>query len=244
MRQMWTITRRETNALFFSPIAYVAMAVFLFLMGLVFAAFVFRPGELSDLRQIFSLSRFMLTMVTPLVTMSLFSEEFKSGRIEMLRTSPVSPSAMVFGKFFGGLGFYLAIMASLLVFVLMLAIFGGPDYHMLLASFLGLILMGTLYVAVGLFFSACTESQLLAAVGTFLVLCLINFADLVISWFANTIKLPQWLRTGVTQATIGAHFEDFAKGIFDVSHAVYFLTTAGFFIFLTYLVLESRNWRR
>lgn len=244
MGQMWTITRRETLSLAYSPIAYVAVAVFIFLMSIAFALTVFVPSAPSDMTNVFYWSRFILFFVTPLLTMSLFSEEFKTGRMEMLRTSPISPSAMVFGKFLGGLGFYVAIMGSMLLFVLMLTIFGGPDYRMMVASFLGLFLMGMLYVSVGLFFSACTQSQLLAAIGAFLTLATLNMLGEITAGFSDRLHLKPWLRTGIIQSTVGIHFNDFAKGIVDVSHAVYFLTTAGFFIFLTYLVLESRNWRR
>jgi len=244
MGQVATIAKREMTSMFYSPIAYVAISAFLFVMGIIFAIFVFHPSAISEMRYLFIGARYVLFLVVPLTTMGLFSEEFKTGRMEMLRTSPLSPSSLVIGKFIGGLAFCVVIIATILLHVLLLAIFGGPDYRAVAASFLGLMLLGSMYVSIGLFFSACTQDQLVAAVGTLITLGLMNLIGDVISWFGDRLPIYAWIKTAATQATVGVHLEDFSKGIVDVVHAVYFVSVAAFFVFLTYLVLESRNWRR
>ena len=173
-----------------------------------------------------------------MLTMRLLSEEFRSGTIETLMTAPVTDVDVVLGKFFGVLVFYLAMLATTLLHVILVASFGPLDVGLVACSYLGLILLGGLYISVGLFFSACTRNQVIAVLCSFVLLA-------VFSFLANYLAHNQegTLRVVIQHLSLISHFQDFARGLADTSHVVFFLTTTGMFLFLTVKVLESRRWR-
>ena len=138
MSRVLTIAKREVSALFFSPIAYFVLFLFLAFMGFIFAYWIFIPGQITELRNLIDLSRFSLFFIVPLMTMSLFADEYRSGRIEMLRTSPITELDLVLGKFLGAMAFYLVLVASTLLYFGLLVAFGKPDYGQVLASYLGI----------------------------------------------------------------------------------------------------------
>lgn len=247
MNTIITIARRELAGFFYSPIAYLVLFLFLVFVGILFGLFIFIPGQITELRTLFTFSRFGLFFIIPLLTMSLFSDEYRSGRMEILRTSPITEGQLLLGKFFGALAFYGVLVASTLLFLLLLMIFGRPDYGSVLANYVGMMLLGSLFVAIGLFFSACTQNQLVAALASLIVLAVITFmGDLLAPHLPEKwvlFSVPLYLRQVTLYLGVGSHMTDFAKGIIDTAHVAYFLLTTGFFLFLTYLVLESRKWR-
>jgi ABC-2 type transport system permease protein len=246
MGRVLTIARREVSSLFYSPIAYVVLFLFLVFMGIFFAWWVFIPGQMTEMRRLVDLSRFALFFVVPLMTMSIFAEEYKSGRIEMLRTSPITEMHLVLGKFLGAMGFYLVLVATTLIYLLLLIIFGRPDWGQLFASYLGLILMGGMYVAIGVFFSACSREQIVAAMGSFLVLATFSLISLFTDSIPATLslfgaKVP--IRAVAIYLAVQTHIADFSKGTLETAHVAYFLGFTGLFLLMTYLLLESRKWR-
>ncbi|MEI8196448.1 MAG: ABC transporter permease [Phycisphaerae bacterium] len=247
MSTIITIARREIAGFFYSPIAYLVLFLFLVFVGILFGLFVFVPGQVTEMRTLFDFSRFGLFFIIPLLTMSLFSDEYRSGRMEMLRTSPITEAQLVLGKYLGAMAFYVVLVASTLIFLLLLVIFGRPDYGAVFASYIGMLLLGALFVSIGLFFSACTQNQLVAALSALIVLAALTLlGDLLAPRLPESIKilgLPLYLRQVVFYLGVGSHMQDFAKGVIDTAHAAYFLLGTGFFLFLTYLVLESRKWR-
>src|SRR4051812_22031820 len=170
MSRVLTIAKREVSSLFFSPIAYVVLFLFLIWMGFIFFYYIFKPGAPVDIRMLVDFSRFGLFFVVPLLTMSVFSDEYRSGRIEMLRTSPITELDLLLGKFLGLMAFYVILVGSTLVYLLVLMAYGRPDYGQIVSCYLGMLLMGTMFVSIGLFFSACTREQILAALAAILTL--------------------------------------------------------------------------
>ncbi len=239
MRNVGTLTRRELSMFFFSPIAYVVLSVFLVVTGMFFIRDNFVPGGEASLRITFgNYLPVILVFIVPMLTMRLMSEEFRSGTIETLMTSPVSETDVVLGKFFGTLVFYLVMLASTLLHVILVACYGPLDVGLLLCTYLGLILLGGLYASVGLFFSALTRNQVIAVVCSFVLLAVFTF-------LANYIARDQegTLRVVLQHMSVMAHFQDFARGLVDVNHLVFFVTMTVFFLFLTVKALESRRWR-
>ena len=235
-----TMVRREIGAYFLSPIAYIVMAIFLFSSGLAFALGVFHAGGEASLRGLFEFwILLILAFVLPMLTMRLLSEEYRSGTIETLLTAPVKESEVVLGKFLGCCAVYLILVASLLLYPLLLAIFGQLDVKLLLCNYLGLVLLGGLYVSVGLFFSACTKHQIIAVLISLALLALMTFASqglaMAVPW--------GWARVLLQQASVRAHFNDFVRGLIDLNHVVFFLTVTGLFLFLTVKRLEMRRWQ-
>ena len=178
MTSTGTIFQREINAYFLSPIAYVVIAVFMVFSGYFFSVMLGLTQE-STLRYSLAYTQFILSILTPVITMRLFAEEYKTGTIEPLMTAPVTDFEVVFGKFLSAWALYNVMIAPTAFYIIFLAWVGSPDYGAIIASYIGLILMGGLFVAIGLLVSAVTKNQIVAAVigiVALLILLVIGFA--------------------------------------------------------------------
>ena len=243
MGKVLLLTRREVSAYFMSPIAYVAMALFLVISGVFFALADFRPGAPAAMRSIFDIMMLILIFIIPIVTMRSLSEEQRSGTIETLLTAPVTDFQVVLAKFLGSWLFYLAMLAPTLVYVVLLAAFGNPEYGPVASGYLGLVLLGALYVSVGLLASSLTRNQVIAAVTGFVILIVLAMLG---PWIATVVPSRVWIigvRTLVQQATVRTHYLDFGQGVVDLVHVIYFVALTAYALFLTVKVLESRRWR-
>jgi len=238
IRNVVPLTERELSASFLSPIAYIVATVFVVASGHFFLAETLVPGRESSLRALFDSMAALLVFALPLLTMRVLSEEFAAGTIETLMTAPVTDVEVIVSKFLGVLLFYAALLATTLLHVGLLGYFGGLDTGALLLGYLGMFLLGSMFIAVGVFASALTRYQLLAALIGMGALSLLTFvAD----------QLGRW-RGGAWRTVLGAlnvlgRFEEFTKGFFDTGAIVYFLSGTAFFLFLAVKVLESRRWR-
>ncbi len=239
MRAVWTIASREFGSFFRVPLGWVAVALYLFLAGVIFAERVLAPGEVASLRYLFNVSGFLLLPVAPAITMRLLSEEMRSGTIEPLMTSPVSDASIVLGKYVGAVLFLAAMLGPTLIHAGVLYALGDPrpDLGPIAAGYLSLFLLGALYLAVGMLFSSLTANQTLAFLGTFLFLLV---AMMVTS---DIVALPPALTRIASVVSLGPKLNDFAKGVIDTGHIVFFVATSAWFLSLTYVSLQSRRWR-
>ena len=239
MRNIIVMAQRELGAYFLSPIAYAVAAVFLFSTGLAFGLGVFGNGAESSLRNLFEFwIVLILLFVVPMLTMRLLSDEFRGGTIETLMTAPITETEVVLGKFLGAFGFFMILAATLLIYPLMLSFFGPIDYSLVVCNYIGLILLSAMYVSVGLFFSSCTKHQIVAVLLGFVLLAMMTFATQGLSQVVEG-----WPRVVLQHVSIRAHFFDFVRGMIDVNHVTFFLTTTGLFLFLTVKRLEMRRWQ-
>lgn len=239
MRNVVTLIQHELGTYFLSPIAYIVIAIFLFCSGLAFALGTFINGAEASLRQLFEFWIMLIMLfVLPMLTMRLFSEEYHSGTIETLMTAPISEFEIVMGKFFGAVAVFLIILMTMLLYPIILASFGQVDYKLLFCNFLGLYSLGTLYIAVGLFFSACTRHQIIAVLSSFFVLAMMTFA---FQGLATQLDAG-WLRVVLQHVSIQSHFRDFVRGLIDLNHVVFFVTLTNLFLFLSVKRLEMRRW--
>lgn len=234
------IATRELRSLFRVPVGWIVIALYLFLTGVVFASWVLIPGEPASLRYVFGISGWLLLPVMPAVSMRLLSDELRSGTIEPLLTSPVADAAIVLGKYVGACCFLVAMLAPTLLYAGVL--FGvadpRPDPGPILAGYLSLLLLGMLYLAVGTLASALTANQTLAFLGTFLFLLI---ALLATGDLAG--RLPPGLGRVMVRLGIATRVEDFARGVIDTSHVVFFLASSAWFLVLAYVAVQSRRWR-
>lgn len=238
MRSINPITQRELSAYFYSPIAYAVLAIYVLTLGVLFMLTTFQPGAESSLRSLVQVMPLVLGIFLPVLTMRLLAEEFRSGTIETLMTAPVDETEVVLGKFLGALLFYLVMLAVMLVFAFIVAAYGRMDFGLLLATYIGLILLGSLYLSVGVFFSACTSNQIIAAVCTIVPLMVFTFlADYA------AVRVEGWLKLLLHHLSIQEHFMDFTRGLVDLNDVLFFVTTTVLFLFLSVKVLESRRWR-
>lgn len=238
MEKILLLTRREIASYFVSPIAYVAMALFLVVTGFFFAVFDFRSGAPAAMRSIFEIMMLVLILIIPILTMRSLAEERRTGTIESLLTAPVTDTQVVLAKFLGSWLFYLAMLAPTLLYLGLLAAFGNPEYGPIAAGYVGLALLGMLYVAMGVLGSSLTSNQIIAAVTSFVILLLLSFLGPI-----AVPSVPQPWREIIRQATVRAHYADFSQGVVDLVHVIYFVSMTVYALFFTVKVLESRRWR-
>ena len=212
------IARRELAATFVSPVAYVIGAVFLLSAGLWFFHRVFVPGQAASLRPLFEAMAYIMIFAVPLLTMRLVSEELRSGTVETLLTAPVSEAQVIAGKFLGVMGFYLALLAGTLVFLLVMVLYGQPDFGVVLSGYVGMVLLGAAFVSVGLFASCLTRHQPVAAIVAVALL-----ATFGVGMQALMLHAPPPWNALAGRLNAMTYFKDFARGLCDTRGLVFFL---------------------
>ena len=178
---MGAIYRREIGAFFSSGIAYIFLAVFYLFAGYFFYASSLY-GATTDMSGLFSSLFMVIVFLIPILTMRLFSEELKQKTDQGLLTAPVSLPGIVLGKYFAALTLYTIGIAIVMLYGMILSFFGEVAWGIVFANFLALFLLGAAFIAVGLFVSALTENQIIAAVGGFVALMLLYMIDVVASY--------------------------------------------------------------
>jgi ABC-2 type transport system permease protein len=237
MKNMWTIARREFIAYFSSPIAYVAISVFLVVVGILF--FVkedfFTAGEAS-MRTFFVWVPRVLAFYLPVVAMRLVSEEKRSGTFELLATLPVTDLEIVLGKFLGAMGFLLVTLAMTLLYPIMVGALGDPDWGAVVGGYIGLLLVGATFVAIGLMASTWTRTQVVAAIVGVVISALFFFVGDLLELFWEGAK-------GVAAyVSFDMHFTNFTRGVADTRDIIFFLAMTALFLVVGTFSLNSRRW--
>jgi ABC-2 type transport system permease protein len=196
------------------------------------------PGNEASLRGLFTAMAQVLVFAVPLLTMRVLAEEFASGTIEPLLTAPVGDVQVVLGKFLGVWLFYVVLLGTTLLHLVLVLAYGTPETGVLLFGYVGMLLLGALYVSVGVFASSLTRHQLLAAViGTSILFAVTFLVDYLGYHFGGQV------RNVLGYINVLGHFDDFSKGMLDTKALVFFISGTLFFLFLAVKVLESRRWR-
>jgi ABC-2 type transport system permease protein len=254
MSNILAIAQKEIRSYFASPIAYVVTGLFALLFGIFFVALLYwfvRQGMLGGMgmqaaplnlnqhlvRPLLLNNIVLYLFMLPMITMRMYAEEKRSGTIELLLTSPITDMQIIVGKFLGALVLYAATLAVTLLYFTILFFYGNPEWKPIATAYLGLILMGGCFISVGMLISSFTRNQIVAGMltfGVFLVLW-------VIDWMAPTLgptgeKIVEYL-------SITRHFEDFAKGVIDTTHLIYYVSFITFGLFLTAKSVDSERWR-
>jgi len=251
MRTWMTLVRRELGGYFVSWIGYVVIAVVVFLLGLSFAILVqLMNAETSEqpLTELFYETPFfwlIVLLASPVITMRSFAHEKFSGTFETLMTAPVSDLQVVLAKFTGAMIFYLLAWSPLAACILILRHFSEVplplDVGALCSTFLGITLLGGLYMSVGCFTSSLTRNQIIAAMFSLafgISLFLLSFLSRALA--AQTGWVAKW----VAQLSLIEHMRDFARGVVDVRPLVFFVSLTALFLFLTLKAVESRRWKQ
>ena len=237
MRRIQAVAWKEIQVYFSSPMAYIVGLIFLALTGFFFVRDLGDPFPEASLGSFFQGATLILILLAPALTMRLLAEERKLGTVELLLTAPVRDWEVVAGKYLAGLVFLLATAAMSGYYVLLLFVFADPDPGPIYAGYLGLLLYGAAALAIGLLASALTSNQIVAAVvamGILLVLYFTDFAAGAVTGLASTV---------IGEMSTKTHFDDFALGVIDTKHVVYFISLTLIFLFLTVRALEARRWR-
>jgi ABC-2 type transport system permease protein len=238
MSRAIVIARRELTSYFYSPMAYVAMALFLGTTGYLFMQDMV-PGQPASLRTLFNGMVWVLAFILPILSMGLLCNEKTNGTIETLMTAPVSDTDVVLGKFIGSYLYFLILLAPTLLYVIVLSLYSRPEAGPIISGYLGMLLVGGMFLAVGVFCSACTRSQVVAAVTAIAVLALCTIVPYLIE---RTTALSDFWRDVVKQAVF-RRYADFSKGIIDPANIVFFGAATAVFMFLSVKVMEARRWR-
>jgi gliding motility-associated transport system permease protein len=256
MRNLITLIGKELKLYFISPIAYVVGAVFLIIVGFLFynivAVFARQSLQFMRLqgmtpqldiheavfRPTFLNMGVVLLLVVPILTMRLFSEEKKMKTTELLMTSPLTITEIVLGKYLAAFLVYAVLLALTLSMPLLIGFYSTIDWGPLGSSYLGLLLLGGAFLAVGLFASSLTENQIIAAVisfGTLLCLWILSVA-------ARTIG-SSTLGGLLNYLSLYEHLDNFIRGLVDTSDLIFYLSFIAFGLFLTHRVVESQRWK-
>lgn len=238
MRNILAIAQREIQAYFTSPMAYGVAVFFLFFSGLIFTFSMYQPQARAEMRGLLGSMVFLTLMMAPALTMSLLAQERSSGTVELLLTKPVKDREVVLGKYLAALGVYVAILVLTLPYPLVLAKYGDLDWGPVWVGYLGLLLCAGAFLAIGLFASSLTRSQMAAAIiclGAFLFFWLIGWVSYLIGGEGS-----MWAEISKS-ISIFEIFSDFEKGLVDSKNVVFFLSVAVFFLFLTTRVMELKR---
>lgn len=243
MRKLAAIVGREWRAYFFSPLAYVILAAFLVMNGMIFYAIVSflnlpTAPKGQALPYLFTNTYFWLfnLFVVPIIAMRLFAEERKSGTLELLLTAPVSDAEAVVGKFIGALGFFLTLWAPTLVYVWILRSQTTIDLGPVAAGYLAIALLGGYFLSVGTFASTLTKNQIVAAILTFGILIPIFSAGLLENMVGDAKT-----RTALGYLNLWDHMDEFSRGVVDSRRLIYYLSATAFFLFLSVISLAAKK---
>jgi len=253
--KVWPIFKKEMRLYFTSPVAYVVVTIFLLIAGYffysIFAFFTLasmqsamNPAMARDLnvtdsvmRPLFSNVSVILLLLLPLLTMRLFAEERRSGTIELLLTFPVRDGAVLVGKYLAAFALYAIMLGLTVLYPGIVAYFARLETGPVFTGYLGLLLMGAAFIAVGIFTSSLTENQIVAAITT--------FGTLLIFWILGWSADYAGGAVGrvLQHLSILEHNESFAKGVLDTKDIIYYLNFTILALFLALRSLEARRWK-
>ena len=233
---MFAIFKRELKAYFTSPLGYVFLAIFYAFSGLFFYIFSLSVGS-TDISSVFLMMFIVLMVFVPLLTMRLLSEDKKQKTDQLILTAPVSLLSIVMGKFLAAYAIFAIGVAVMPVYGFVMSAFATVSWLPIWGNTVGLLLLGGIFVSIGLFISSLTENQMIAAIGGF-------FINLMIL-LMNTLKsaLPNgFLQDVLSSISVYSRYSEITSGIFSLSSLIFFVSVIFIFLFLTVRVLEKRRW--
>lgn len=233
---MFAIFKRELKAYFTSPLGYVFLAIFYAFSGLFFYIFSLSVGS-TDISSVFLMMFMVLMVFVPLLTMRLLSEDKKQKTDQLILTAPVSLLSIVMSKFLAAYAIFAIGVAVMPVYGFVMSTFATVSWLPIWGNTVGLLLLGGIFVSIGLFISSLTENQMIAAIGGF-------FINLMIL-LMNTLKsaLPNgFLQDVLSSISVYSRYSEITSGIFSLSSLIFFVSVIFIFLFLTVRVLEKRRW--
>jgi ABC-2 type transport system permease protein len=237
---MLAVFKRDFRAYFTSAIGYIYLGAYILVLNLIFY-FNNALGSTSSLAGVFGFMLLVMMFLTPLLTMRVFSEEFKQKTDQLLFTSPVRLTSIVMGKFLSSFAVFFALLILTLLWPFVISIFGENNMAEVTGNYLGILFIGAAYISMGIFVSSLTENQVVAAVGSlglFVALFLLEFLPML--FFANL--LPLTVIRVLRFISLYARYSDITRGLLALDAIVYFISVCAVFLFLTVRALEKRRW--
>ena len=255
MRNILAIAHKELKSYFSGPIAYIAIGLWAVLYGYFFVAILaffmrqsmqmgqFGQGPQSMnvnqqlIRPLLQNVTIMILFVMPMITMRTYSEEKRSGTIELLLTAPLTDFQIIMGKFLGAMALYGVMLLVTMIHLALLFVYGTPEWKPIITAYIGLFLLGGCFISMGLLISSLTKNQIVAGMVTFAVFLLLWIITWIGSFSGPTVDaLTQYL-------SIIDHLDDFSKGVIDTKHIIYYLSFITFGLFLTAKSVDMERWR-
>ncbi len=233
---MKAVFKRELRSYFSSPIGYVFVGIFFCVAGFMFTVYNI-SYQMGSMSYVFNNMTMIFLFLTPLLTMRLLTEDKKTKTDQLLLTAPVKVTSVVLGKYLSALAVLGISLATTLIFPIILGAYTTPAWGEMIANYMGFVLMGGAFIAVGLYVSSFTENQIIAAVVTFAALFLLYLSAGFSTAFQNV-----YVKSFVLWLSPETHYADFAKGIIDIEGVVYYLSIISAFVMLTAAHIEKRRW--
>lgn len=233
---MSAIYKRELRSYFFSPIAYIFMGSFMLIAGIFFSLSNIRGLSVNFSSTLGSLT-FVFMIIVPILTMRLLAQEKKEKTDQLLLTSAVSIKDIVLAKFLSAASVFLATLIVSLIFPFIISLFGAPVFGEILCAYIGFFLLGLVMIAIGMFISSITESQVVAAISTAAIMLLMWVGDAAISLVPSN-----WIGNVLEWFSLFTRLEPFILGKLSIVPVIYYISFVGVFIYATYISIEKRRW--
>ncbi len=234
---LWTLFKKELKTYFILPIAYIFITTYIVVNFYLFFKSFFVVNQ-ADMRQFFELQPIMLLFFIPALTMRLWAEEKKEGTFEYLMTLPSNEWNFILGKFFSSWVFMLIVIFFTLPLYITVSILGNPDHGVIIASYIGLILLSGSYISIGLFISSLTYNQIVS----FILSVVVLFSLWIIGEKIVLYTVPSSIANILEYVGLGSHYDSLQRGVIDLRDIVYYLSVMVLFLFLNKLSLETRKW--
>lgn len=236
MRNTWLFCQKELRSYFNSPVAYIVLTIFIFITGFFFTSSLFLMGQAS-MRPLFSLVPVVFLFFVPAITMRLLAEEKRSGSIELLVTLPTRDWEIVIGKFLAAWLLILAALALTLIFTFTVSTLGDLDGGETAAGYLGLVLLGAAFAAIGTWSSSLTRNQIVAFIISLVLIAALSMIDDLLP------ILPLSMAPVLQFLSVSYHFENISRGVIDTRDLLFYFSLTFLMLYLAHNTLESRKWK-
>jgi len=238
MNKILILAKKELNSYFNSPVGYIVVSIFLLINGWLFMQGFFLAGQAS-VRSFFDLLPIIFMFILPAVTMASWSEEKRSGTVEVLMTFPIKTIEAVSAKFLSSFVFLAVMLALTASIPIMVSNLGNPDRGIILAGYIGALLLGSAYISIGLWVSSETKNQIIS----FIVTVVIIFTLYIIGNSFMLDSLPTQAASAGKFLSFDTHFNSILRGVISLADVVYYFSVVIFFLFLNVRAVGLKNWK-
>jgi len=237
---MIAIFKREMRSYFTSPVGYMFCAIFFAVSGFLFMLNTVQAGENANYAGYFSIILFLFIVIIPLLTMKLISEEMKMRTDQLIMTAPITLADIVFGKYLAALTMFGgSFLLSSAIYYIPLEMYGQPNLALYVGCVVGVFLVGSAFISIGIFISSLTENQFISAFGTIGAIIFLLFVSSLNSYINN-----EAIRNFLSGLSITSRYSYFSYGLFSYDSLIYFISLSAVFLFLTIRVFEKRRWSK
>lgn len=233
---MKAVFKREFRAYFQSPVAYVAIGAFFFVAALLYVLGNLLIGD-GDFVNILSNLTFALIVIVPILTMRIMSDDRKNGTEVLLVTSPTTTFEVVVGKYLAAFSVFMIMVATSTIFPIITSIYGSPSFAAIFSCYVGFILLGASYIAIGVFASSLTENQIISALITLVFIVFMFVIDALVA------VIKGFFGTALSWLSLLSRFEPFSMSVLNITSIFYYLSFVAVFLFITVVSTDRRRWK-